>query len=230
MEAATLEWQNEQAALAAELGISYEDWQRIARLLSKPPPKLVGGHLVMNSVAIGRAMVVDQAVECAVRAPLQQSVESAIERREAEGTAEGKKHTREVGIEQTPFGKNVTEALPLIKAKKARVEAKAEASRMAKEKRTSERASKQQDEVMKASHALVVKEKGSAKGLSIGNLLRLIKWAGGQVTTDLFPHPIPTLSTNLIFKPHIHQHAGDYVALTHALLSVAGTPIHQEGG
>ena len=60
-----------------------------------------------------------------------------------EGTAEGKKRTREVGIEQTSFGKNVTEALPLIKAKKARVEAKAEASRMAKEKRTSERASKQ---------------------------------------------------------------------------------------
>jgi hypothetical protein len=80
-----------------------------------------------------------------------------------------------------------------------RLDTKAEASRMAKEKRTSERASKQQDEVMKASHALVVKEKGSAKGLSIGNLLTLIKWAGGQVTTDLFPHPIPTLSTNLIF-------------------------------
>lgn len=49
--------------LAAELGISFEDWQRIVKLLMKPPPKRVGGQVVLNSVAIGRAIVVDAAIE-----------------------------------------------------------------------------------------------------------------------------------------------------------------------
>ncbi len=65
---------------------------------------------------------------------------------------------------------------------------------------------------MKAAHALVVKEKGSAKRLSIGNLLTLIKWAGGQVITDPPLDPTPTLSKNLTPKPNIQQHTGDYLA------------------
>ena len=59
IEAATHAWWRQQAELAAELGISFENWRRISDLLSKPPPMRVGTHLVMNSVAAGRAMAID---------------------------------------------------------------------------------------------------------------------------------------------------------------------------
>ena len=89
VEAATLEWQNDQAALAAELGISYEDWQRITKLLMCPPPKLVGGHLVTNSVAIGRAIVVDHAIQEAIREDLAASVEAEKQRRDRRKARQG---------------------------------------------------------------------------------------------------------------------------------------------
>eukprot|EP00966_Prymnesium_polylepis_P250889 5801480-Prymnesium_polylepis.1 len=66
VQAATLQWHEQQAELAAELGITFDDWQRIVALLSKPPPIRVGGDIVMCSVAIGRAAVIDAAVTDAV--------------------------------------------------------------------------------------------------------------------------------------------------------------------
>ena len=38
IDAATLAWWKQQAALAAELSITFDDWQRIVKLLSNPPP------------------------------------------------------------------------------------------------------------------------------------------------------------------------------------------------
>ena len=129
VEAATLEWQNDQAALAAELGISYEDWQRITKLLMCPPPKLVGGHLVTNSVAIGRAIVVDHAIQEAIREDLTASDEAEKQRREEEGSTGGGKRPREAGIEQTEFGRDVTASLHMLKAKTDKAAADAEKKR-----------------------------------------------------------------------------------------------------
>ncbi|KAL3913673.1 MAG: hypothetical protein SGPRY_007901, partial [Prymnesium sp.] len=77
--AAARAWYKQQAELAHELGITLENWRRISDLMSKPPPVRVGGHIVMNSAAIGRAVVIDAAVGAAVAAPLQESVKSAAE-------------------------------------------------------------------------------------------------------------------------------------------------------
>jgi len=50
-----------------------EDWKRIVALLMKPPPVRIGADIVMNSVATGRAIVIDAAVEDALAAPLHES-------------------------------------------------------------------------------------------------------------------------------------------------------------
>ena len=71
---AALEWEWEQAELAAELGISFEKWQRIVKLLSAPPAKHVSKWLVMNSVAVGEAVVINAAVYGALTEPLRESV------------------------------------------------------------------------------------------------------------------------------------------------------------
>ena len=81
---ATLEWQWQQAELAAELGISFEKWQRIVKLLSAPSAKHVSKWLVMNSVAVGEAVVINAAVHGALTEPLRESVRHAKERSAAE--------------------------------------------------------------------------------------------------------------------------------------------------
>ena len=91
------------ADLAWELRIGLEDWQRIVTLLSKPPPVRIGNNIVMNSVAAGRAVVIDAAVEAAVAQPLHESVRAAAER--AAQQEEGGKRGREPGIEQTTWGR-----------------------------------------------------------------------------------------------------------------------------
>ena len=55
VDAATHEWWRQQAELAAELGIKFDDWQRITSLLSKPPPMRVGNQIVMNTSRSRRA-------------------------------------------------------------------------------------------------------------------------------------------------------------------------------
>ncbi|KAL1525942.1 hypothetical protein AB1Y20_020768 [Prymnesium parvum] len=63
-------WIRQQAELACELGLTLENRQRIAALLSKPPPVRIGGLTITNSVAIGRAIVIDALVENSISAPL----------------------------------------------------------------------------------------------------------------------------------------------------------------
>ena len=82
----------------------------------------------------------------------------------------------------------------MLKAKTDKAAADAEKKRQHQQKLSTDRATKQQAEVAKASHALVVKAKGISKELSIGNLLTLIKWTGGQVIADP-PLPLLRLST-----------------------------------
>ena len=63
----------------------------------------------MNSVTLGRAMVVDAAVERAVAQPLHESVRAAAER-SAEQSTRGK----DGSMTQTPFGMDVTELVPKL--------------------------------------------------------------------------------------------------------------------
>ena len=76
----------------------------------------------------------------------------------------------------------------------------------------------------------MVKAKGSSKELSIGNLLTLIRWAGGQVIADP-PLPLLRLSTHLVSNPYpipnIQEHAGDYLTNT-CITCCPGTLVHQE--
>ena len=113
VKAATLEWQWEQVELAVELGISCFDWKRIVKLLSAPPAKQINQHLVLNSVAVGEAVVIHAAVQAALSEPLRDSVRNAAERAPKEPAA-GAKKKREPQITQTPFGMYVTEVMSLI--------------------------------------------------------------------------------------------------------------------
>ena len=121
-------WYRQQGELADELGLTFDDWQRIVALLSKPPPIRVGDKLVMCSVAIGREVVIDAAVEEAVAAPLHESVRASAER-SAKQTAAPKGG----GLTQTTFGQDVSEMLPLLE------EAEHTASTAATEKRQRQR-------------------------------------------------------------------------------------------
>ena len=103
-----------QAELAAELGISYDDWQRISTLLKDLPPMRIGDRWVSCSVAIGRAMVARAAVHDAFTEPLRESVRNAAARAAEESAR--KQKGKEGGIEQTPWGKDVTDALPELEA------------------------------------------------------------------------------------------------------------------
>ena len=87
--AATMAWWEQQANLAAELGISYENWQRVVTLLAKPPPTLHAGHLVMNSVAISRPIVIDAAIERAIAEPLHASVQGDSDRDSSDKSDDG---------------------------------------------------------------------------------------------------------------------------------------------
>ena len=184
VDAGMLAWYKEQATLAAELGIDYKDWQRITRLMMQPPPQHVGRYQVLNSVAIGRGIAIDAAVEKAVREPLQQAMEAAAER--AAASAGGRR--REVGLTQTTYGRCVT---VLSEELEAAGDAKAkedEAKRQKQKQSEGDKAKKQREKICEASHSLVAK--GDAAKLSISHLVTLIKWAGGEVMA--IPHPIST--------------------------------------
>ena len=67
----------------------------------KPPPKLEGSLLVMNSVAIGRAIVVDAAIEAAIAEPLRESVRFATARAAELDAARGQ--PKEQGLDQNTW-------------------------------------------------------------------------------------------------------------------------------
>ena len=67
VDAAIDQWYHEQFELAWELGIEFHDWQRIVTLLTKNVQRS-GKYILLNSVAAGRTVVIDAAVEEAVAA------------------------------------------------------------------------------------------------------------------------------------------------------------------
>ena len=82
VDAAWQQWAEQQADLAFELGIGFEDWQRISTLLSTPPPVRIGNQIIMNSVLNNRAIVIDAAVEAAVAQPLHEWERASAVRRQ----------------------------------------------------------------------------------------------------------------------------------------------------
>ena len=78
--AGMLTWHKKQAELAAELEISFTDWQRIVALLKDHPPVHIGDRLVSCSVLIGKALVVRAAVRDAFTEPVRESVRNAAKR------------------------------------------------------------------------------------------------------------------------------------------------------
>jgi len=105
------------------------DWMRISTLLSKPPPFLHGGQLVMNSVAAGRAVVIDAAIENAMAAPLHESLRAATERAAAHAARE----KTATGVPQTWAGLDVTEYQEELEKQRAAQTAAAEVTRKKKE-------------------------------------------------------------------------------------------------
>ena len=95
----------------------------------------------MNSVSIGRAVVIDAAVEEAFAAPLQESVKSAAQRA-ALKQSEGRKR-KEDSITQNTYGKDVTELLKDLE----------EAERAASEKSAAKRRKAVSDASKRASQA-----------------------------------------------------------------------------
>ena len=186
---ATLEWEWEQADLAAELGIKFEDWQRIVKLLSAPPAKHVSKWLVMNSVAVGEAVVINAAVHGALTEPLRESVRNAKERASAEPA--GAKKKREPQITQTPFGMDVTEMMPLLQAASERQQGDAAAKMRRLEEAKAARARRTSSAAAKACKNLL--EKKDADKLSITDLVALIKWRGGAVPKDTSKNGKPEL-------------------------------------
>ena len=182
VKAAEQQWYEQQADLACELGIGFEDWQRIVTLLAKPPPVRIGNDIVMNSVLTGRAMVIDAAVEAAVAQPLHDSVRNAAERA-ADEKASGKR-PREAGLEQTTWGMDVTEMMPKFDERDKTVRAKAANKRQEYEEKSESRAAKQKAAVHKACHVLLNQKGGDAAKLAIGDLITLIKWQNGTPPAD----------------------------------------------
>ena len=186
---ATLEWQWQQAELAAELGISYEAWMRITKLLSAPPAKQVSKWHVMNSVAVGEAVVISAAVHGALTEPLRESVRHAKERSAAEPA--GAKKKREPQITQTPFGMDVTEMMPLLQAASERQQGDAAAKQRRQEEAAAARARNASSAAARACQNLL--GKNDADKLSIGDLCALIKWRNGAVPKDTSKNGKPAL-------------------------------------
>ena len=181
IEAATTQWHEQQAELAWELGITFEGWQRIVALLSKPPPVRVGGLVVMNSVAAGRSVVIDAAVQDAIAAPLHESVRAAAERADEQG----KKQGREVGVTQDPFGIDVSSIMPTLEEANRTASANAEAKRKRKEARTCDQAAKADEKLRDACRKLLSgRAKGDPAECAIGALIVLIKWRNGKVPAN----------------------------------------------
>ena len=165
--AATEEWHREQALLACELGLTFDQWQRIVNLLSKPPPKLVAGCLVTNSVAIGRAIVLDEAVKEAVSAPLHQSVKAAAERASEQGEKAKKK--REKGLNQDTWaGRDVTDMIPALQKQVEEAEERAAEQQHKKEQAACNQKERQAERVRVAcAHLVGERAQGDASRLSI---------------------------------------------------------------
>ena len=186
---ATLEWQWQQAELAAELGISYKAWMRITKLLSAPPAKQVSKWHVMNSVAVGEAVVISAAVHGALTEPLRESVRHAKERSAAEPA--GAKKKREPQITQTPFGMDVTEMMPLLQAASERQQGDAAAKQRRQEEAAAAKARNASSAAARACQNLL--GKNDADKLSIGDLCALIKWRNGAVPKDTSKNGKPAL-------------------------------------
>lgn len=169
--AATEEWHREQALLACELGLTFDQWQRIVNLLSKPPPKLVAGCLVTNSVAIGRAIVLDEAVKEAVSAPLHQSVKAAAERASEQGEKAKKK--REKGLNQDTWaGRDVTDMIPALQKQVEEAEERAAEQQHKKEQAACNQKERQAERVRVAcAHLVGERAQGDASHLSIADLV-----------------------------------------------------------
>ncbi|KAL3923511.1 MAG: hypothetical protein SGPRY_004195 [Prymnesium sp.] len=172
-EPATKAWHMQQAELARELGITLKDWNRIADMLSRPPPVRVGRHIMMISVMIGRSIVVDAAVEEAISAPLKESVKSAAQRRAQQGGA-GRKR-KEVCPTQIIFGKDVTDLMKdLENAENATAQRNA-AKRQKAISDANKRAITADKRVQQACSKLMGKAAGESNHLSLADLVVLIK-------------------------------------------------------
>ena len=182
--AATEEWYREQALLALELGLTLEQWQRIVDLLSKPPPKLIAGHLVTNSVTIGRAIVLDEAVKKAVSDPLYQSVKAAAEGASKQGEKAKKK--REKGLNQDNWaGRDVTEMIPALQKQVEEAEERAALQLHKKEQAAYNQKERQAERVRVAcAHLVGGRAQGDAAHLSIADLVALVRWKGGEVPAN----------------------------------------------
>ncbi|KAL3918730.1 MAG: hypothetical protein SGPRY_005901, partial [Prymnesium sp.] len=178
-------WHEEQAMLAAELGLNSNDWERIVNLLSKPPPKLEGRHLVMNSVSIGDAIVVDAAIERAISESLSESVAFA-KARVTELDAE-KRKSNEKGLDRETWGgKDSTDRTPELERSKVEAETKAAALLEKKRAAASSQAYKHLENVQQVCKKLLSGQaEGDAANLDIGDLLALITWKGGKRSCEL---------------------------------------------
>ena len=149
----------------------------------KPPPKLVGGLLVMNSVAIGRAIVVDAAIEKAIGEPLRESVRFATARAAELDAARGK--PKEKGLDQDTWGgKNVTEMIPELEEQRKAAGERAKAKQDKRDADASNAVAKRAEKVQTACRNLLDAKKGKAADLSIQDLLVLIKWRDGTPPAD----------------------------------------------
>ena len=149
----------------------------------KPPPKLVGGLLVMNSVAIGRAIVVDAAIEKAIGEPLRESVRFATARAAELDAARGK--PKEKGLDQDTWGgKNVTEMIPELEEQRKAAGERAKAKQDKRDADASNAVAKRVEKVQTACRNLLDAKKGKAADLSIQDLLVLIKWRDGTPPAD----------------------------------------------
>ena len=137
----------------------------------------------MSSIAIGRSMVIDAAVEAAVAAPLRESVKAAAER--AAEQPQGRKH-KEASVPLTIFGKDVTEVLADVKMAERAAEEK-QASKRQRALSVARRRSMLADEKVRAAckKLLGCGGAGGAKHLSIQDLRALIIWRGGKLPASL---------------------------------------------
>ena len=175
--------------LAVELGIDCKGWKRIVKLLSSPPAKQIGKWHVMNSVAVGEAVVIHAAVHSALAEPVQESVRHAKERSAAEPA--GAKKPREPQITQTPFGMDVTQMMPALEAMGARLKGVAEAKKRKKEDALAAKAQNLSSAAARACRNLL--EKKDADKLSISDLVALIRWKRGAVPKDTSKNAKPAL-------------------------------------
>ena len=144
---------------------------------------------MMNSVAVGEAVVIHAAVHGALAEPVQESVRHAKERSAAEPA--GAKKKREPQITQTPFGMDVTEMMPLLQAASERQQRDAAAKQRRQEEAAAAKARNASSAAARACQNLL--GKNDADKLSIGDLCALIKWRNGVVPKDTSKNGKPAL-------------------------------------